>query len=176
MEIRSQPVGPNDPKRRVDITRPTREALKEGVEQTVSEQKADAASEAEAKAQRIKNAREEHREALQRRTHNAREEAATEDRIQNAREEAIRERIQNARAERKERVENARDVAEQNEAQRVKNARGRKDEVRISLDVRRTDEERAAKLQSLKELHDAGKLHDEERLARAAERLLAGDE
>ncbi|MBI5434181.1 MAG: hypothetical protein HZA52_15210 [Planctomycetes bacterium] len=175
MEIRSQPVGQDPQDRRVDITRPTREALKSGVERSLAENKIDADAEQAAKAKRIKNAREEHAEALDKRVGNAREQESKEQRIQNAREQAIRERIQNARVNRQDRVENARDIDERKEAERVKNARNTKDEIRISFDARPADAERTARLQSLKDLHDAGKLHDEERLARAAERLLQGD-
>ncbi|MCE9593759.1 MAG: hypothetical protein K8S98_06165 [Planctomycetes bacterium] len=169
MEIRSQPVGPNQPDRRIDITKPTREALKAGVEESVANKEDDPPVDQAALAKRIKNARADHAaDALADRVKNAREEAT-----QAAREQALQERIHNAR------VGHTEDVRAQEAAQkakRIKNARaGHSDEVKLSFDPQQVDGARAERVQSLKDLRDAGKLHDEERLSRAAERLLSGD-
>jgi hypothetical protein len=174
MEIRSQPAGPNQPDRRIDITRPTREAIKSGVEDAVLKNDAQAAAEKAALAKRIKNARAEHAaDGLGDRIKNAREQAAQDQRIQNAREQALSERIHNARTGHTEEVR-AREAAQM--AKRIKNARaGHEDEVKISFDSQRVDAERAERVQALKDLREAGKLHDDERLSRAAERLLNGD-
>jgi hypothetical protein len=180
MEIRSQPVGSNPPERRIDITKPNRDSIKETLSELEAKPPVDAAGSDAALAKRIKNAREP--EKLAKRIKNAREQAASQDgdsaeRIQNARELAIQERIQNARAERRERIENARDLQQAAEAKRIHNAREQaKDAVDISFHVRRDgDEGRDALVQALKKLHASGELHTDDRTGRAADRMLSDD-
>ena len=180
MEVRSNSAGGNLPERmRIDITKPTREAIKKSLPDLPASVDSDQTPVDLSK--RIQNARaKEHGEQVQR-LQNAREgySAQMAQRISNAREQAMADRIQNARLDRAERVDNARAMDDSERADRIANARAQagQDQLDISANARglSVDDQDSARIEELKQRHEAGSLNVDELIARAAHKLLGGE-